>query len=138
MTTLSHVEGKRRKPLQAIRAYCLWCCGGSALEVRQCPADGCAFYPYRAGVIAPGASRSLLKAIKARCLDCKPDGAADCDAFEAYETHPPCPCWPFRMGRNPNIGAEQRKKLRAHGKRLMNFTGGRGVSASQNAPNAQG
>ncbi|KAF0231749.1 MAG: hypothetical protein FD177_2720 [Desulfovibrionaceae bacterium] len=134
MITLSHVDSKRRKPLQAIRAFCLWCSGGSPLEVRLCPANGCAFYPYRGGVIAPGASRSLLKAIKTRCLDCKPDGAADCDAFEAYETHPPCPCWPFRMGRNPNIGAEQREKQRRQGKRQMNFTGQWRESAPRNHP----
>lgn len=127
-------SGKRRKPLNAIRAFCLWCSGGSALEVRLCPGVACVFYAYRMGAIPEGASRSMIRAIKARCLDCKPDGAADCDASQAYEIHPPCPCWPYRMGRNPNIGAEQREKLRRQGKRQMNFTGGRTDSGPRNRP----
>lgn len=127
-------SGKRRKPLNAIRAFCLWCSGGSALEVRLCPGVACVFYAYRMGAIPEGASRSMIRAIKARCLDCKPDGAADCDASQAYEIHPPCPCWPYRLGRNPNIGAEQREKLRRQGKRQMNFTGQRLDSAPRNHP----
>ena len=114
-------EGKRRSPLDAIRAFCMWCCGGSALEVRLCPSAGCAFSLYRAGTIPARARRSLVKIIKARCLDCIPDGAADCDAFQALEHHPPCPCWPFRMGKNPNIGAATRKKRKEQGKRQMDF-----------------
>ena len=114
-------EGKRLSPLKAIRAFCVWCCG-SAHEVNQCPAGPdkrlpCDLWPYRMGVIPPGSSRSLMRIIKARCLDCLPDGPADCNASQAYEIHPPCPLWVYRMGRNPNYGAEQREKLRAHGKR---------------------
>ena len=116
-------EGKRLSPLKAIRAFCLWCCGGSAREVNLCPAGPdkrhpCDLWPYRFGSIPPGASSSLMRAIKARCLDCMPDGPADCAAFQEYELHPPCPLWVYRMGRNPNYGAEQRKKLREHGKRV--------------------
>jgi hypothetical protein len=120
MNSIPKFEGKRRPPLDAIRAFCVWSCGGSPKEVQLCPAGPeakhpCDLYPYRLGTIPPGASRSLLKAIKARCLDCKPDGSADCDAFRPYEIHPPCPFWPFRLGKNPNIGKVQREKLRAHG-----------------------
>jgi hypothetical protein len=122
-------EGKRRSPLDAIRAFCLWCCGGQWSEVAACPSDKCAFYPYRRGAIPPGVGRSLVRIIKARCLDCMPDGAADCDAYQALEHHPPCPCWPFRMGKNPNIGSEARKKRREYGKRQMNFTAPRPESA---------
>jgi hypothetical protein len=115
-------DSKRLSPLKAIRVFCVWCCGGSAHEVNLCPAGPeakhpCVFWAYRMGIIPPGASRSLMRAIKARCLDCLPDGATNCDASQAYEIHPPCPLWVFRMGRNPNYGAEQREKLRAHGKR---------------------
>ena len=114
--------GKRRSPLKAIRAFCVWCCGGSAPEVQLCPSASCAFYPYRMGTIPPGASRGLMKAFKARCLECAADhDPANCDAFQKYEIHPPCPVWPYRLGKNPNIGMEQREKLRGHGKRLMNF-----------------
>ena len=34
---------------KAIRAKCLDCAAGSALEVRECPIDGCPLYPYRLG-----------------------------------------------------------------------------------------
>jgi hypothetical protein len=120
-------NGKRLSPLKAIRAFCVWCCGGSAHEVNLCPAGPdkrhpCDLWPYRMGGIPQGASRSLMRAIKARCLDCMPDGPADCDASQAYEIHPPCPCWPYRLGRNPNIGEETREKRRERGKRQMNFT----------------
>jgi len=128
--------GKRLSPLQAIRAFCLWC-GGSALDVRMCPGIACAFYAYRMGAIPEGASRSLIKAIKGRCLDCKPDGAADCDAFEAYETHSPCPCWPFRMGRNPNIGQDVREKRREQGKRSGFKPGPQPETAPGNGPDVR-
>lgn len=36
-------------PIKAIRAKCLDCCGGSAHEVRLCPAVGCPLYAYRLG-----------------------------------------------------------------------------------------
>lgn len=37
-------------PIKAIRAKCLDCCCGSALEVRLCGATDCPIYPYRLGV----------------------------------------------------------------------------------------
>lgn len=36
-------------PLKAIRAKCLDCSGGSAKEVRECPAKDCPLYEYRSG-----------------------------------------------------------------------------------------
>jgi len=44
----SDFEHKRR-PMAAIRAHCLECCGGSSKEVEQCTAPGCNLYPYRFG-----------------------------------------------------------------------------------------
>jgi len=40
---------KRLTPMQAIRAKCLDCCGGSAKEVRLCTIEKCPLYPYRFG-----------------------------------------------------------------------------------------
>lgn len=36
-------------PVKAIRAKCLDCCCGSPEEVRQCPCENCALYPFRLG-----------------------------------------------------------------------------------------
>ena len=36
-------------PIRSIRAKCLDCCCGSAMEVRLCPAANCPLYPYRMG-----------------------------------------------------------------------------------------
>ena len=33
----------------AVRAFCRDCMGGSAREVRECPAPQCALWPYRLG-----------------------------------------------------------------------------------------
>lgn len=36
-------------PLKAMRAKCLYCCAGSAHEVKLCPIPDCPLYPYRFG-----------------------------------------------------------------------------------------
>lgn len=36
-------------PIKSIRHYCLWCCLGSSLEVRECTVEKCALHPYRFG-----------------------------------------------------------------------------------------
>lgn len=36
-------------PIKAIRAKCLDCCCGSAMEVELCPCKYCSLYPYRFG-----------------------------------------------------------------------------------------
>ncbi len=36
-------------PLQAIRAKCMECSGGSPKEVRLCPCTQCPLYPFRFG-----------------------------------------------------------------------------------------
>ena len=36
-------------PVKAIRAKCLDCCGGQAIEVRNCSIKKCPLYPYRMG-----------------------------------------------------------------------------------------
>jgi hypothetical protein len=40
---------KPMPPMQAIRAHCLDCCGGSAHEVRRCMALRCPSWPFRTG-----------------------------------------------------------------------------------------
>lgn len=36
-------------PMKAIRAKCLDCCCGQAVEVRRCVLEKCPLYPYRMG-----------------------------------------------------------------------------------------
>lgn len=36
-------------PIKAIRAKCLDCCCGQAIEVRLCPVTDCTLHPYRMG-----------------------------------------------------------------------------------------
>jgi hypothetical protein len=57
-------------PMRAIRKKCLWCCDGSALEVRLCPAVNCSLHGYRLGKRPEQAQRTPGQAIKARCRDC--------------------------------------------------------------------
>ena len=46
LRALGHVP---MPPMKAIRARCIDCCGGSAPEVRLCPAIACPSWPYRMG-----------------------------------------------------------------------------------------
>lgn len=51
-------------PIKSIRAKCLDCCCGSAQEVRLCPSEDCALWPYRMGKrpVTPGAGQKEGKA----------------------------------------------------------------------------
>lgn len=40
---------ERLTPIKAIRAKCLDCMCGQVQEVRLCPCEDCALYPYRMG-----------------------------------------------------------------------------------------
>ena len=42
-------KNKKLNPLRAIREQCLYCCGGSRIEVRSCTGKDCSLYPYRFG-----------------------------------------------------------------------------------------
>lgn len=46
---VDHSEKKDRTPLQAIRAKCIDCSGGSSHEVKMCPIDWCPLYGFRDG-----------------------------------------------------------------------------------------
>lgn len=83
-------------PLRTIRAYCLWCCGGSSPEVALCPRERCPLHEYRAGHRPkPGpATRTPVKAIRARCLDC----ASSSDLAKKCKFRD-CPLWLYRTGK---------------------------------------
>lgn len=85
-------------PLKAIRAYCLWCCGDNAQEVRLCPSTKCSLYPARLGRDVAGLR--LLKLIRARCRDCV-ETLEQVKHFKADKVEMSCSLYPYRMGKNP-------------------------------------
>jgi len=91
-------------PLKVIRKHCLECCCGQSVEVRLCPVDNCALYPYRFGKgseVKP--QLTPLKSIKAKCLDCS--GTAQ-EASSCWSDT--CVLYPYRQGHNPNLTGKRR------------------------------
>jgi hypothetical protein len=79
-----------------IRDYCLWCCNGQKKEVVLCPDESCSLWTFRISSIS-GHPFSSLKAIKARCKDCKPESRDDVKDCEDVK----CPLHLYRLGKNP-------------------------------------
>ena len=105
---------RKRTALQVIRAFCVECQGNSSPAVIDCSDVACPFYPYRHGVALDKGAHRPLAAIRAYCRKhCPPDGADDirtCGGDTALLG--PCPVFPFRLGRNPNISEATREKRR--------------------------
>ena len=115
-------DGERKTPLEAIRAHCVRCQGGSFALVSDCNSPACPFYAYRSGAISEGASRRLLRVIKSYCDACAPDGdAAGCTAGKCYLDLAACTLWPFRRGRSPYYSEKTREACRA---RALSLFGG--------------
>jgi hypothetical protein len=114
-------------PLKAARLHCLECCGGSANEVRLCPAASCALWPFRfgrrpnaeeKGVVAGlptyplercMAGASALRAARKRCIDC----SGGTDAAVRACTFNDCALHRYRFGKNPNTVRSDEWKLAA-------------------------
>jgi len=105
---------KTLPPLQAIRAYCLWCGNGQPSEARFCSSEACPLHPYRMGVMPAVEKKSSLKAIRGRCLDCAGDSTKD-----VAECKTNCALNPFRFGRNPNYGQSKRTRARLQIRAVM-------------------
>jgi len=119
-------SGKRRSPLAAIHRFCVECMGEQPGLIGDCPSTGCTFYPFRHGRLEDGDGGSRVKAIARYCRECLPaEDPAGCTAGVSFAGNTPCPCWPFRTGRNPFIGDEQRQKLRVKATRQFILAGGR-------------
>ena len=98
MPSVPGYDGPRKTALESIRAFCVGCMGGSPSLVPECPSSDCAFYAYRSGVIADGASRRLLRVIKDYCAACTPEGdVPGCTAGKCYLSLAPCPVWPSAL-----------------------------------------
>lgn len=119
------------KPLQAVRRYCVWCCGGRSHEVGNCASQSCPFWAYRKGARPTSDDReaqrdarllpferpatgaefqadggTTLRAIRRRCLDCSgnsPSAVRHCAYGPSHAR--PCPLWSFRIGKNPNYAS---------------------------------
>lgn len=112
-------SGPRLTPLRAIATFCRECFGGPA---KDCAATDCIFHPYRQGTIPEGASRQLVRVIKRYCEGCLPgESPAGCSACVEYRGLAPCPCWPYRLGRNPYLGPEVREMRRRRAVEQLQF-----------------
>lgn len=50
-----------KNPIKAIRAFCLECCGGSSVEVRDCTSRMCPLKPFRFGKNPYRAKREMTE-----------------------------------------------------------------------------
>ena len=103
---------KQKTPLQAVRKFCIECCGGSKPDVKTCGGDKpimcgdypcCPLFPHRGG-----RKRVSVKTIRNHCIICtnnSHDAIRECPSTG-------CPLYPFRMGKNPNY-SEKTKKLKS-------------------------
>lgn len=87
-------------PLRSVRRKCLDCCLELAEEVRACYIEQCSLWPFRLGSYPEDhqGPRSVLKPIRAKCLDCAGDRAEVRRCIKKC-----CPLFPFRMGHNSRI-----------------------------------
>ena len=101
--------------LEAIRRFCVQCEGDSPTNVTECLYKACPFYAYRLGVALPAGKHRPLKTIRAYCVEeCQAGNQGqvdDCQGDTAAAG--PCPAFPFRMGKSPNVTTETREKRRA-------------------------
>lgn len=85
----------------AVRAYCIWCCGDSKPEVRKCNNKKCPLWRYRMGTeicdlnetLGAGARVPRGQAIKDRCLDCSAGNRKEVKNCP----HTDCPLHKYRL-----------------------------------------
>ncbi len=101
--------------LEAIRRFCVQCEGDSPTSVTECLYKACPFYAYRMGVALPAGKHRPLKAIRTYCLEeCQAGNQGQVEGCQGDTAAAgPCPAFPFRFGKSPNITPETREKRRA-------------------------
>ena len=101
--------------LEAIRRFCVQCEGDSPTSVTECLYKACPFYAYRLGVALPAGKHRPLKAIRTFCLEeCQAGNQGQVEGCQGDTAAAgPCPAFPFRMGKSPNVTTETREKRRA-------------------------
>ena len=126
---------KSKSPLKALYAFCVECQGNKAERVAECNFIDCPFYRYRHGVALPKGQHSPIRACKKYCHDQCQAGAApgsdevrNCQGDKALLG--PCPVFPYRLGRNPNISEETKRARRERAlKRVVKGTSGFSIEA---------
>ncbi|MFW5499928.1 MULTISPECIES: restriction endonuclease [unclassified Maridesulfovibrio] len=96
---------RKRNPHQSIRAYCLWCMGGSPQLVRECEDSDCSLYDLR-GPKTEESQRTCIRAIRRHCLACTVgdrQAIRDCKEKE-------CVIRRFRFGVHPKTMQKRRKR----------------------------
>jgi hypothetical protein len=90
VTQLEESGLQRRSPMQVIKAKCLDCCCGSAVEVRRCGMFDCSLWPYRMGadpwrapVSEEQKERARQNLRRARLSENPPGARGDSDKDEA-------------------------------------------------------
>lgn len=123
---------KARTALKAIRAFCMQCMGGSPAGIDECGDSACPFHSYRSGKALPAGKHKPTGTIKTYCREyCQAgeglDEVKECAGNKPVHGADPCPVFPFRLGRNPNITSETRAKCRERAMK-MSATGRAGFS----------
>ena len=129
MSPIDQPPTKRPTPLKAARQHCVDCCGGNTSEPAHCPSTACPLWPFRFGrnptpeerqavadvylyPLERGqtgddvATRTALKSILERCLDCAGSLKAvkECNRID-------CALHPYRLGKgNRQLSPEQRQQ----------------------------
>lgn len=101
------MKTKKLTPLQSIRKECLYCMGGSSQIVNGCETITCTLWPYRTGIIQPGADRRLLRIIRAFCLECV-EGYAEVKncTGKMIDGHK-CNFHQYRLGKRPKMHEQE-------------------------------
>ena len=107
MTTLM-VPPKRVPRSVAIRHFCMDCVGGSAKEVENCTARpgteaACPLWPIRLDARG-GRKNAIIRRACTQRMGGHPYWVAECEARE-------CALWPFRMGREIEIDAQESPQM---------------------------
>ena len=111
------LQAKKLNRRQAIRARCYDCSGFDKTEIRECPIDDCALYPYR---MATGRHdpKTRDRAIRAYCLFCMNNQRKEVSLCPSGS----CPLYPYRqtlqaMLKKRHIDETLRDKIPAEGVR---------------------
>jgi len=97
-------NNRRLTPRQAIRQMCRRCVE-TVSAIRDCRGDTsrdgpCPLFDHRSGHRPPGAQRTPVKVIRAKCVSCMGGHYTEVRECPSETT---CPLWAYRLGTNPAL-----------------------------------